>query len=443
MKLDHENVTDYCIDTDRDQYWYQKLLQSIGDSRFVLMGEATHGTAEFYSTRIEITKKLIKEKNFDAVIIEGDWPDAFRVNQYINGNSLDSSAESALLGFQRFPTWMWRNSEVLNFIDWLKQSNHENQYKKIQFLGMDLYSLFTSIGEVQKYLQKIDPDLSRKVAHYYSCFDHFNKDSQLYGVFSSNDEQRYSCEKPVLENLYKLIINKNYILALDKSENKIDYFSILQNARLIKNAENYYRKMFFGNVSTWNLRDEHMQETLIQIDNYLSSLYGRPSKLIVWAHNSHIGDASATQQGKSGEINLGHLMRKKYLSETYLLGFMTYQGFVIAADQWGGPTKIKVVQQALENSYENWFHKLSIKNFLMLIKEQEKIETKLPTHLLQRAIGVIYLPETERQNHYFYANLVNQYDALIYFDKTRAVKPLEKIDPYPDHEMPETYPTGF
>ena len=423
---------------------YEALMSSIGDCRFVLLGEATHGTADFYRERCQISRKLIEEKGFNAIVIEGDWPDSYRVNDYVKGQSSDPDTYGALEGFKRFPTWMWRNIEVFEFINWLKIFNEkaDDRSGMIGFYGMDLYSLFTSMDVVIGYLKKVDPVLAEKAKKRFSCFDHYNKDSQLYGYLASYSERLHGCEKEVVEQMTEFLKMKEYIQAL-ASAKKDEFFSAMQNTRLIKNAELYYRTMFSGKVSSWNLRDQHMVETIAEIDQYLSRSLGNPAKIIVWAHNSHLGDARATQQSLSGELNVGQLMRQKYASEVYSLGFTTYEGYVTAAPEWGASAERKSINPGLEGSYEKLFHQLGFERFLYVFKDNPKLREVLPSRRLERAIGVVYLPESERHSHYFYANMANQFDAVIHIDITEALKPLEKYASSPKEDAPETFPSGL
>lgn len=423
---------------------YRDLLASIDDARFVLLGEASHGTAEFYRERINITKKLISDYGFNAVVIEGDWPDSYRVNDYVKGSQQDKNGELALEGFQRFPTWMWRNDEVLGFIDWLRGFNAgiSMPHDTVGFFGMDLYSLFTSMDVVIEYLSRVDLFLAEKAKKRFACFDHYNKDSQLYGYLASYSERLHGCEHEVVAQMNEFLKMKEYIQSLG-SKKTDEFFSAMQNTRLIKNAEHYYRTMFSGKVSSWNLRDEHMVETISEIDRHLSAGLGKPAKIIVWAHNSHLGDARSTQQGRGGELNVGQLMRQKYGAEVYLLGFSTYQGYVTAASDWGAVAERKKVNPGLEGSYEKLFHQLQLDRFLFIFKDEYKLSELMPSGLLERAIGVVYLPQSERQSHYFYADIVYQFDAMIHIDTTEAIRPLEKYTATPVEDAPETYPSGF
>ncbi len=425
---------------------YDLLLELIGNARFVLLGEGSHGTEEFYRERIKITKRLIDEKGFSAIAIEGDWPDAYRVNRYVCNQSEDSNADEALSGFARFPTWMWRNTEVLQFIEWLRVYNdvHSPSQSKVGFFGLDLYSLFTSIDEVLKYLDKIDPVAAQEARSRYACFDHFDRNSELYGYAFSLGRKSKSCEDEVvaqLLDLYKL--SEKYLKHVGSDETDA-FFYVQQNARSIKNAEQYYRTMFDSRVSSWNMRDQHMTEVIMNLDDHLSQKKKSPAKIVVWAHNSHLGDARATQMGEQGELNVGQLMRQNYDEEAFLVGFTTHHGYVTAASDWGRPAQRKRVMPALFDSYEDFFHQTDLAQFLLPIRKNFLLQGALSKkNHLERAIGVIYLPETERQSHYFYANLIEQFDAIIHIDETSALIPLEKTANWVEGEAPETYPEGL
>ena len=421
---------------------YDPLLEFIGDARFVLLGEATHGTHEFYRERAEITKRLILEKGFTAVAVEADWPDAYRINRYVRGLDEDPTSERALAGFERFPTWMWRNTDMLDFVDWLRGHNDflptsATNASQVGFYGLDLYSLFTSTREVLDYLDKIDPEAARHARARYSCFDHFQEDTQRYGYATSFDLSP-SCEDEVIAQLQELRERETRYqdgqLAAD------EFFYAEQNARLVKNAEKYYRTMFKGRISSWNLRDQHMAETLEALAAHLSKASGKPAKIVVWEHNSHIGDARATELGYKGEWNVGQLARERYHHDAVLVGFTTYEGTVTAASDWDGPAELKQVRPALPGSYEEAFHRTGLSRFLLPLRNS----TVLPsTALLERAIGVIYAPATERQSHYFYAHLAQQFDMVLHFDQTQAVTPLELNAHWEAGEAPETYPVGI
>ncbi len=417
---------------------YDKLLELIGNARFVLLGEATHGTHEFYSERAAITKRLITEKGFSILAIEADWPDSARVHRYVRGAATDANADKALSGFRRFPTWMWRNAVVLAFVEWLRGFNKNIDPKRapVGFYGMDLYSLHTSIEAVLKYLDKVDPDGARRARLRYSCFDHFSRNPQQYG-YATTVGATESCENAVVEQLVELQQRASQFLSRDGEVAAEEFFFAEQNARLVKDAEQYYRAMFRGRASAWNLRDRHMVETL---ENLVSHLNGsRQPKAIVWAHNSHLGDARATEMSHYGEVNVGQLVRERFGNEAVLIGFTTHNGTVTAASDWGAPAKRKNVRAALRGSYEELFHETASPRFWIDLRGAGQIGV-LQQRRLERAIGVIYRPESERLSHYFHARLPEQFDAIIHFDETRAVEPLERTSIWEEGELPETYP---
>ena len=422
---------------------YDSLLDLIGDARFVLLGEATHGTHEFYRERACITQRLIAEKNFTAVAVEADWPDAYRVNRYVRNQSEDTDSNQALTGFKRFPAWMWRNTDVADFVEWLRGYNTSllPHVPTVGFYGLDLYSLFTSIEEVLKYLDKVDPEAALRARVRYACFDHFDEDSQRYG-YAAGFGLSASCENEVVAQLHDLHARAADYLRRDGPEATDAFFYAQQNARLVMNAEEYYRTMFRGHISSWNLRDRHMAETLDALAQYLSHTAGKPAKIVVWEHNSHIGDARATEAGRRGEWNVGQLARELYGDETRLIGFTTYHGTVTAASDWDGAAERKRVRPALADSYEHVFHDTGLARFMLPLREKNPAAQALFERRLERAIGVIYLPETERQSHYFYAHLPQQFDAVLHFDDTHAVEPLELTSGWKTGEAPETFPVG-
>jgi erythromycin esterase-like protein len=421
---------------------YDPLLNLIGEARFCLLGEATHGTHEFYRERAEITKRLIKEKGFTAIAVEADWPDAFRVNRYVRGLSDDKNANEALGGFKRFPTWMWRNTVVLDFVEWLRDYNSSlpASATKVGFYGLDLYSLYTSIEAVLNYLARIDPEAAKRARYRYSCFEHFGDDTQAYGYATTFDLSE-SCEREVIDQLIELRRRAADYASRDGRVAQDEFFFAEQNARLVLNAERYYRIMFRGRVESWNLRDRHMAETLDALVAHLNS-QAQQAKIAVWEHNSHLGDARATYMADYGELNVGQLVREKYGTEAILIGFTTYTGTVTAASDWDGPAERKRVRPALNESYEALFHEIDRANFLLTLRDDNKVSTMLQEPRLERAIGVVYLPQTERQSHYFEARLSQQFDAVIHFDETHALEPLERYAVWESGEPPETFPTG-
>ncbi len=425
---------------------YDALLALIGESRFVLLGEASHGTQDFYRERALITQRLISEKGFTALAIEGDWPDAYRVNRFVCNETEDQTAEAALTGFERFPTWMWRNTEVVRFVDWLRRYNdaYLPSMPKVGFFGMDLYSLFTSIDEVLKYLDRVDPVAAAEARARYACFDHFERNSELYGYAQGMKGVSQSCEDQVVKQLIELCKRGEDYLKHDGSDTTDALFYAQQNARLIKNAEQYYRNMFDRRISSWNMRDQHMAEILVNLDHHISHRRGAPAKIVVWAHNSHLGDARATEMGEQGELNVGQLMRQTYGDQVISVGFTTHHGTVTAASDWGAPVQRKQVRPALHGSYEDYFHQMGVGSFYLPIKGNHLLhEIFSYGHHLERAIGVIYAPKTERQSHYFHANLAKQFDAVIHIDESQALTPLELTSHWVDGEAPETYPGGL
>lgn len=422
---------------------YDPLMKMIGDAHVVLIGEASHGTHEFYRERAQITKRLIQEKGFSAVAVEADWPDAYRVNRYVRGTSDDADATDALKGFKRFPAWMWRNADVLDFIGWLRTHNDylPNELAKVGFYGLDLYSLHTSIEAVLTYLDKIDAEAAQRARNRYACFDHFGKDEQSYG-YATGLGLAESCEQEVVNQLVEIHRRATEFARRDGRVAMDDYFYAWQNARLVMNAERYYRSMFRGRVSSWNLRDSHMAETLDSLLTYIGN-QNRNARIVVWEHNSHLGDARATSMGQEGEWNVGQLVRERYGRDAVLIGMTTYQGTVTAASNWDAPAERKRVRPALGGSFESVFHDARMPRFLLTLRNDRQTADALGEPMLERAIGVIYKPETERQSHYFRARLSNQFDAVIHFDETRAVEPLERTTEWEAGEVPETFPTGI
>jgi erythromycin esterase-like protein/predicted phosphoribosyltransferase len=419
---------------------YDPLMERVGEARFALLGEASHGTHEFYRERAEITKRLITEKGFKAVAVEADWPDAYRVNQYVRGESDDVDAAEALADFRRFPTWMWRNTVVVEFIEWLRAHNDSlpRGDEKVGFYGLDLYSLHTSMKAVLRYLERVDPAAAKQARERYSCFDHFGEDTQAYGLLTRLNLSK-SCEEEVVSQLVELQRRAADHAQRSGAGADEELFYAEQNARLVKNAEAYYRSVFLEEVSSWNLRDRHMAETLDALVTYLGRK-GSRAKVAVWEHNSHLGDARATDTGQRGELNVGQLAREKYGHDAVLIGFTTHHGTVTAASDWGKPAERKRVRPALAGSYEALFHAARRDRLLLVLNESDIMAEQLRTPRLERAIGVIYRPETERQSHYFRARLPDQFDAVLHFDETRAVEPLEFTAEWEAGELPETFP---
>jgi erythromycin esterase-like protein len=420
---------------------FAPLLRRIGDARIVMLGESSHGTHEFYQVRAELTRWLIEEKGFDLVAVEADWPDAYRVNRWVRGKSGDADAQEALRGFQRFPAWMWRNSDMLDFVGWLRDYNDAlpAQARRVGFYGLDLYALYTSIQVVLNYLQQVDPDLARQAREGYACFDHFASDAQSYG-YSTVLGLTPSCEREALQQLVALRRAAGELAQRDGRIPEDEFFFIEQNARLIVNAEAYYRSMFAGRGLSWNLRDKHMLETLDALLTHFS-VRDKPARAVVWAHNSHIGDARATEGGATGQLNVGQLVRERHARDAVLIGLTTYDGSVTAASDWDRPAERKMVRPALAGSYEALFHEANIDRFLLVFDDPALRVLEPPR--LERAIGVIYRPDSERASHYFHAHMRSQFDALIHYDNTRALEPIERTALWEKGEAPETFPSGL
>jgi erythromycin esterase-like protein len=378
---------------------YDRLMDLIGDARYVLIGEASHGTHEFYRERAEITKRLIKEKNFTVVAAEADWPDAYRVNRYVQRLSDDVDAIEALTEFRRFPTWMWRNTVVVEFVEWLRAHNDTvaRDDQRAGFYGLDLYSLHASMAAVLRYLEKVDPERAKHARDRYGCFDQFGEDAQKYGYLTALGLTK-SCEDEVIRELVELQRRAIDYARRDGRAAEDQFFEAVQNARVVKNAEEYYRTMFLGDVSSWNLRDRHMVETLEALVAHFEGQAGS-AKVAVWAHNSHLGDARATDMGRRGELNVGQLVRERYGRTAVLVGCTTHHGTVTAASNWDAPAERKYVRPGLVGSFEAAFHDTEIGRFLLNLRERDPMPQALLEPRHERAIGVIYSPHTHRNIH--------------------------------------------
>ena len=425
----------------------ETLEELIGDARIVLIGESSHGTHEFYEARADITKWLIEEKGFCAVAAEADWPDACRVNRYVRALGEDESADKALSGFERFPAWMWRNTVVRDFVDWLRARNrlHENNGRRqAGFYGLDLYSLHRSMQEVITYLDEIDPNAAARARERYACFDHTSADDgQAYG-FAAAFGAGPLCENQAIEQLVEIQRNALAYARRDGLLAEDELFYAEQNAQTVRTAEMYYRAMFSGRVTSWNLRDKHMAQTLDALLKHLDRHHDmEPARIVVWAHNSHVGDARATEVWADGQLTLGQLARQRYGAQSRLIGFSTYAGTVTAASEWGGVAERKSVRPALTGSIEELLHEAGESDFLVSARINPAVADPLSAVRLGRAIGVIYRPETERQSHYLHVRPADQFDAMIHIDNTRALEPLEVTSLWIAGETPETYPSGL
>lgn len=422
---------------------YDALLARIGDARIVLLGEASHGTHEFYRERARITKRLIAEHGFTAVAIEGDWPDASRVDRYVRGGGKDRDAEEALRGFMRFPTWMWRNADVLDFVGWLRAHDEgmHRTARKVSFYGLDLYSLGASIESVITYLDEHDPAAAKRARTRYECLQPYTGESAQYGQAVLHGVSQ-PCRRHVIEQLVELRRRAGEYLLRDGLVAEDEYFFAEQNAAVVANAEEYYRTMFGDRAGSWNLRDRHMADTLDHLMAHLDRR-GGTARVVVWAHNSHVGDARSTEMTQRGELNIGQLMRERHGGDVVNVGFTTYSGTVTAASDWGAPAERKRVRRALPDSYEALLHASGLPALLLCPLPTGDSGRALSEPRLERAIGVIYRPQTERQSHYFAASAARQFDALVHIDHTRAVEPLERGEPWELGEPPETYPTAL
>ena len=419
----------------------------IGDARVVLIGESSHGTHEFYDARAEITKWLIENKGFNAVAAEADWPDAYRVNRYARGLGADATPEEALRGFERFPAWMWRNSVVRDFVGWLRWHNGRRAAdggRQTGFYGLDLYSLHRSMQEVIGYLDTVDAKAAARARARYACFDHSDgHDGQAYG-YAAAFGAGPTCERQAVEQLIELQRDAMEYLSTDGELAEDELFYAQQNAVTVRNAEAYYRGMFAGRVTSWNMRDKHMAQTLNALIAHLDRAGGpEPARIVVWAHNSHVGDARATEVSADGQLTIGQLAREHYGDQCRLIGFSTHSGTVTAATDWGGIAERKVVRPALPGSIEELLHQTGKREFLVPMHDGSPATAALEVVRLGRAIGVIYRPETERQSHYFHVRPSDQFDAMIHIDSTRALEPLEPNSVWIAGENPETYPTGL
>ncbi len=437
------------------------LLDRIGDSEYVLLGEASHGTSEFYQWRSEISKRLIKEKGFSFIAVEGDWPDCYKVNKYVKGISdTYKTAKELLHSFNRWPTWMWANTEMVELVEWLRAYNKgiiHDEDQKAGLYGLDLYSLWESMEEIIQYLKRVDPLLLQDAIKAYNCFEPYNKEVEAYARATAFVPK--NCEKEVIDMLVAL--RNKHTLYTKNHENKEEYFNAEQNALTVKDAENYYRTMIRGDVNSWNLRDTHMMDALERLVTYHANGSGKKRpKAIVWAHNTHIGDARFTDMSPSGMINIGQLVReKKGIQNTVLIGFSTYEGTVIAAREWGARMEIMNVPQAREGSWDYILHNLSEElsskkrdrtivfdrnsyiNNLLKKTNNNLIYDENYENRGQRAIGVVYNPQYERYGNYVPTILSLRYDALLFIDNTNALYPLH-IKQVEDKDLPDTFPRG-
>ncbi|HEY6916643.1 MAG TPA: protein-L-isoaspartate(D-aspartate) O-methyltransferase [Allosphingosinicella sp.] len=408
------------------------LFDRYAKAKVVLLGEASHGTSEFYKARAAISRHLIERHGFNIVAVEADWPDAATVDRYVRHRPARAGEERA---FQRFPAWMWRNTDVDDFIRWMRAHNEDRAFEDMaSFRGLDLYNLHGSMRAVIDYLEGIDPEAAAVARARYGCLTPYSKNPASYGALAIT-EGYARCEDQVVRMLAELQRNRAEYVGREDGD---EFLDAAANARLVKNAEAYYRVMYHGAAESWNLRDTHMFETLCQ----LLDAKGPDAKAIVWAHNSHIGNAAATEMGQvREELNIGQLCREKFGGDAALIGFGTHGGTVAAADDWDGPMKVKTVRPSLDSSYEHMSHDAGLPRYLLDIRGADgELRSALSEPRLERFIGVIYRPETERWSHYAQASLPDQFDAWVWFDETSAVTPLPGVQ-LPGED--ETYPFGL
>lgn len=406
------------------------LLERIGDAHFVLLGEASHGTSEYYQWRAQISRRLITEKGFSFVAVEGDWPDCYRVNRYVKGYpDAGESARNVLHAFKRWPTWMWANWEIVAFAEWMRKYN-KNKSNKAGFYGLDVYSLWESMESILNYLEKKDPQAAQTALQAYQCFEPYGEDPQSYAW--STRMVPGDCEDEVIDLLLEMQQRAGRYNGDPEAG-----FNAEQNALVIKNAERYYRAMVHSDSGSWNVRDQHMMETLDRLIDF----HGPKAKGIVWAHNTHIGDARYTDMVRAGMFNIGQLAREKHQSEgVVLVGFGSYYGSVIAGKSWGAPMERMKVPEARMDSWEDLLHQASEDNQLLLF-DKDNMSDKFLKPRGHRAIGVVYQPEFESRGNYVPTVLPKRYDAFLYNDETEALHPLH-VEPQ-ELNPPDTYPWGF
>ncbi len=417
------------------------LLDAIGDARYVLLGEATHGTADFYESRAEISKRLIEEKGFSFVAVEGDWPDCYRVNRHVHWmDGAGERTEDVLHAFERWPTWMWANRQVVEFVEWLRDHNRSrNANRRAGFFGLDVYSLWESMAAVVTYLDRVDPDAARAARRAYGCFDPYREDVHAYAHATALVPT--SCENEAVSMLRALRVNA----AAYAEDARGGYFDAEQNALITRNAERYYRTMIRGGPTSWNVRDHHMGETL----DRLMSHHGPDAKAIVWEHNTHVGDARFTDMARHGMVNVGQLVREMHgegpreRDGVVLVGFGTHRGTVIAGPEWGETMERMRVPVGRDGSLEDLMHQAVNGDGLFIFDGSANGGISgLDQALDHRAIGVVYEPHAERLGNYVRTIVPRRYDAFVFIDESRAVDPLH-MPVVVDGEAPETYPTGM
>jgi erythromycin esterase-like protein len=404
---------------------FAPLLEQIGDASIVMLGEASYGTHQFQQTRAEITQLLIEEKAFNAVAIEADWVDTYRVHRYVQHLSQDQNAHEALNDFRYFPQWMWRNDDVAQFVEWLREQNQRLPIDaRIALYGLDLYSYYGAADAVMNYLDRIDREAAQEAGYRYSCFEQFDQDPQQHGYTAGYGLSPQREEEAIA---YAMARTQRRIEELRQSRELAagDQLYAEEIERLIHKAEPYYREIFHGRNNGWNLRNRHLFDSLIMLINHLGK-QNRKAKIVVWTHNAHLGDARFTEMSTRGELNLGQLVKETYADKACAIGFTTYNGTTAAASEWGGQVEQKQIRPALPESYEALFHSLYETAFSLNL-HNPLIRERLGNARLERSIGAVYRPQTERISHYFYTQLSQQFDLVLHFDQTDAVIPLETL----------------
>lgn len=418
------------------------LLRLVGEARCVLIGEATHGTHDFYRLRAQLTKRLILEKGFAAIAVEADFADACRVHGFVHGLGPDAGAIGALVDFRRFPGWMWRNADVLDFVGWLRAHNEDaSPAGKVGFHGLDLFGLHASLAAMLRALDRVDPRAAQRARERFACFDRPSA-----GVSVSGEEASLGLASARVHEVAEQLRELQRERAKNAERGRIvpedERFFAERSVHAGAQAEEYYRTMLAGRVASWNLREAHMATTLDALFTHLER--GREhAKIVVWAHNSHVGDARATEMSALGQLSLGQLVRDRYRDDAILIGLTTYAGTVTAASSWGGPAERKEVRPALWGSYEDLFHRTAIPRFSLSMRELEAVTDALNRPRLERSMGAVYSPRTERASHYFAASLPSQFDAVVHFDRTRALESLDRGIDWPLTAAPAAFSRGF
>ncbi|GGK75912.1 hypothetical protein Sme01_51620 [Sphaerisporangium melleum] len=419
----------------------QVLFDLVGDARFVLIGGASHGTHEFHAARAALTRRLIEERGFCAVAVQADWPDAYRVNRYVHGHGADRTAEEALRGFEAFPRWMWRNAVVLDFVGWLREHNDGAPSGRAGFYGLDVHGAHRGVHEIVAYLEGTDPEAAARAREQYAAFDHIGPEDRPYG-FSPACRDGGGDE----EEMITWLLERRRAAAHATREGGLlpqdELFAAQLDEAAMWEAGEHFRSLLRGRISAWNHRDRHMATTLDTLAAHLGRQRGSPAKIVVWAHDAHAGDASATEAACRGEVNLGRLVREEHGDACRIIGMTTYTGAVTAAGEWGGEPRRTWLRPALSDSVEELFHEVGEKRFLVWFAAAPRSSDVLRSARPQRMIPAVYRPRSERGRHYFRARLRDEFDAVLHFDETRAVEPLDGAGEWELGPLPRDFPSG-